>query len=349
MANQTREFDDLPDLVDDIPSNLTSYLSEDDRARVPLGSAIEGRRVLGWRPWEFDGLDGLPDHEMPSTLTFNLGEDDRARVPLGSAIDSRRVLGWRRLPSPETKTDYEPDREPTQLGFAVIAENLQCGCTGIGVCEIRDVNYGEGGSKEMTGVPYICTALVSDRRCLSERWHKPTDEMEQKQYIPHAKVLVYFKKLTRSAGCIPRSAQIGLRRRASELNFNLCEEHPSLRSFWDSVDAIDHSFADPDNSQALFWAAPRLHRSPIAPDNSYALFWAAPRLHRSPIAHVNGPRLDPLIARFLPFNLSSLTSSSVGSYGSQYNLVEQLYRLGLWPSNPGAEPNEANQDHDYSS
>jgi hypothetical protein len=327
MANQTTEFDDLPDLVDS-PSNLTFYLS-DDRARVPLGSAIEGRRVLGWRPWEFDGLDGLPDHEMPSTLTFNLGEDDRGRVPLGSAIDSRRVLGWRRLPSPETKTDYEQDCEPTQWGFAIIAENLQCGCTGIGVCEIRDVNYGEGGSKEMTGVPYICTAPVSDRRCLSERWHKPTDEIEQKQYIPHAKVLVYFKKLTRSAGCIPRSAQIRLRRRASELNFNLCEQHPSLRSFWDSVDAIDHSFADPDNSQAIFWASPPVHRYPIA--------------------HVIGQGcMDPLIARFLPFNLSSLTSSS---YGSQYNLIEQLYwhRLGLWPSNPGAEPNEANQDHDYSS
>ena len=208
------------------------------------------------------------EHEMSSPLTFNLGEDDRAR----------RVLGWRRLPSPETKTDYEPDREPTQLGFAVIAENLQCGCTGIGVCEIRDVNYGEGGSKEMTGVPYICTAPVSDRRCLSERWHKPTDEIEQKQYIPNAKVLVYFKKLTRSAGCIPRSAQSRLRLRASEFpkNFNLCEEHPSLRSFWDFADAIDHSFADPDNSQALLWAAPPVH--------------------------VNGPRLDPLIASFLSFN-----------------------------------------------
>ena len=181
----------------------------------------------------------------------------------------------------------------------------------------------------MTGVPYICTAPVSDRRCLSERWHKPTDEIEQKQYIPHAKVLVYFKKLTRSAGCIPRSAQIRLRRRASELNFNLCEQHPSLRSFWDSVDAIDHSFADPDIKLSG-------HFLGIAP--------SAPISDRT----CHRPRLDPLIARFLPFNLSSLTSSS---YGSQYNLIEQLYwhRLGLWPSNPGAEPNEANQDHDYSS
>jgi hypothetical protein len=52
MGYQTRHtdgLDDLPDLVE-IPSTLTFYMSEDDRARIPLdlGSAIYRRRAIGF-------------------------------------------------------------------------------------------------------------------------------------------------------------------------------------------------------------------------------------------------------------------------------------------------------------